>query len=146
MGIGYGRFMRFKRRIAAGEPPIPNSPVISRFTKSWIARSFALSPVTGGSGRSSARGSMTFKDDPAARTEALEKQGGGLRPGGDVVAAGGNLYIGKQVQGDVMAAGGTIRITGEVFDDIRTAGGDVEIDALTGDGLIVAGGKIRISP
>ncbi|MBT8492529.1 MAG: hypothetical protein KJO07_05680 [Deltaproteobacteria bacterium] len=35
-----------------------------------------------GAGRSSARGSLSFSDNPAARAEALGKQGGSLRPGG----------------------------------------------------------------
>jgi len=64
---------------------------------------------------------------------------------GDLVVAGGDLFIGKRIQADVIAAGGSINLRGEVADDVRVAGGDIIIDANIGDDLIVAGGEIRVT-
>jgi cytoskeletal protein CcmA (bactofilin family) len=65
---------------------------------------------------------------------------------GDVVTAGGDLYIGHHIEGDVIAAGGTVTIRGEVLDDVRTAGGDITVDSIIGDDLIASGGRIKLSP
>ena len=65
---------------------------------------------------------------------------------GDVIVAGGELYIGHRIDGDIMAAGGTVKIRGEVKDDVRISGGDLYIDANIGDDLALAGGSITVSP
>ena len=64
---------------------------------------------------------------------------------GDVVVAGGDLFIGHHVKGDVIAAGGSILLRGDILDDVRTAGGNIVIDATIGDDLIASGGRINIS-
>jgi hypothetical protein len=57
-----------------------------------------------GSGRSSARGSLTFTDSPAARAEVLGKQGGSLRPGGDVAPANDEINLGLWVSAGATGA------------------------------------------
>jgi cytoskeletal protein CcmA (bactofilin family) len=65
---------------------------------------------------------------------------------GDVIVAGGKLFIGSRIEGDVMAAGGSVKVRGEVKDDVRITGGDLNIDAIVGDDLAASGGSITVSP
>jgi cytoskeletal protein CcmA (bactofilin family) len=64
---------------------------------------------------------------------------------GDVVVAGGDLFIGHSIEGDAIVAGGSVHLHGEIQDDVRTAGGDISVDANIGDDLIAAGGRINVS-
>lgn len=63
----------------------------------------------------------------------------------DVVAAGGDISINRDVTGSLIVAGGNIRSLGKVGNTVRAAGGNITIDnAITRD-LVVSGGSVVVN-
>jgi cytoskeletal protein CcmA (bactofilin family) len=65
---------------------------------------------------------------------------------GDLIAAGGNLFISGSTTQDVIVAGGSVNIVGRVGDDLRAAGGNLTISGPVTDDVVVAGGQVTILP
>lgn len=68
----------------------------------------------------------------------------GLHPGGDVVAAGGEIIIRDSVPGDVMAVGESTDFAGYVGGSYLSAARDVEVGGRVDGSVRAMGGSVRI--
>ncbi|MFZ3019938.1 MAG: hypothetical protein WA051_00205 [Minisyncoccia bacterium] len=63
---------------------------------------------------------------------------------GDVLGAGGNIFINDDVNGDVMLAGGTVNVVSTITHDLRIIGATIIVSGKIGGDLAVVGNNIRI--
>lgn len=61
---------------------------------------------------------------------------------GDLIAAGGNIFMNDSIGQDLLCAGGDVFINSKIGDDIRVAGGTVKVINIVSGDAIVAGGKV----
>jgi len=64
---------------------------------------------------------------------------------GDLLAAGGEVFVAAPVGGDAMVAGGSVRLTNRIAGDLRVAGGKVTVSGRVGEDAMVAGGDVRMT-